>query len=61
MGYKDTVQKHQKFISKHELRIKLVSDESLAICKEFKTWVEKSMYGENIWVLKDQHFYLTKT
>ena len=42
---KDTVQKHQKFISKHELKIKLVSDESLAICKEFKTWVEKSMYG----------------
>ena len=42
---KDTVQKHQKFIAKYDLKIKLISDESLAICKEFETWVEKSMYG----------------
>ncbi len=42
---KDTIEKHEKFISKHKLKIKLVSDENLEICNEFKTWVEKSMYG----------------
>lgn len=42
---KDTVEKHKKFISKHELKIKLVSDENLEICKSFNVWIEKSMYG----------------
>ena len=42
---KDTVEKHKKFISKHELKIKLVSDENLEICKSFDVWIEKSMYG----------------
>ena len=42
---KDTIEKHKKFISKHELKIKLVSDENLEICKNFDVWIEKSMYG----------------
>ena len=42
---KDTIEKHKKFISKHELKIKLVSDENLEICKSFDVWIEKSMYG----------------
>ena len=43
---KDSVEKHQKFISKYNLSLKLASDEDLKICETFKVWVEKSMYGK---------------
>ena len=43
---KDSLEKHQKFISKHKLKVKLASDEDLEICKKFGVWVEKSMYGK---------------
>ena len=43
---KDSIEKHQKFISKYNLSLKLASDEDLKICKTFKVWVEKSMYGK---------------
>ena len=43
---KDSIEKHQKFISKYNLSLKLVSDEDLKICETFNVWVEKSMYGK---------------
>ena len=43
---KDSIEKHKKFISKHNLSLKLASDEDLKICETFKVWVEKSMYGK---------------
>jgi peroxiredoxin Q/BCP len=43
---RDTVQKHDKFISKHDLRIPLISDEDGRLCEAFGTWVEKNMYGK---------------
>tara|TARA_B100000963_G_scaffold307814_1_gene282995 strand:- start:3256 stop:3708 length:453 start_codon:yes stop_codon:yes gene_type:complete len=43
---KDSIDKHKKFISKYKLNLKLASDEDLKICKAFKVWVEKSMYGK---------------
>ena len=43
---KDSIEKHQKFISKYNLNLKLASDEDLHLCKNFKVWVEKSMYGK---------------
>ena len=43
---KDSIEKHQKFISKYNLSFKLASDEDLKICETFKVWVEKSMYGK---------------
>jgi peroxiredoxin Q/BCP len=43
---RDTVQKHNKFISKHDLRIPLISDEDGRLCEAFGTWVEKNMYGK---------------
>ena len=43
---KDSIEKHQKFTSKYNLNLKLASDEDLKICKTFKVWVEKSMYGK---------------
>ena len=35
-----------KSLKKHNLKIELVSDENDEICKLFKVWVEKSMYGK---------------
>ena len=43
---KDSIEKHQKFISKYNLNFKLASDEDLKFCETFKVWVEKSMYGK---------------
>jgi len=42
---KDTVEKHEKFISKHNLKIILGSDTTGEVCDLFGVWVEKSMYG----------------
>ena len=44
---KDSVEKHSKFIQKHNLEVKLASDEDGNICRTFKVWVEKSMYGKS--------------
>jgi peroxiredoxin Q/BCP len=43
---RDTVKKHDKFISKYDLRIPLISDEEGSLCETFGTWVEKRMYGK---------------
>ena len=43
---RDTVKKQDKFISKYDLRIPLISDEEGSLCETFGTWVEKRMYGK---------------
>ena len=53
---KDSIQKHFKFIQKHNLEIKLASDEDGKICEMFGVWVEKSMYGKNIWGIERSTF-----
>jgi peroxiredoxin Q/BCP len=40
------VKKHDKFISKYDLRIPLIADEDGSLCEAFSTWVEKQMYGK---------------
>ena len=42
---KDTPTKHDKFIAKHELGIRLASDEDGTTCEAYGVWVEKNMYG----------------
>jgi len=42
---KDTPAKHDKFIAKHGLNVRLVSDEDGAMIEGFGAWVEKNMYG----------------
>jgi peroxiredoxin Q/BCP len=42
---KDTPASHDKFKSKHDLTIKLASDESGEMLERYGVWVEKSMYG----------------
>jgi peroxiredoxin Q/BCP len=42
---KDTAAKHDKFIAKHDLSVRLVSDEEGTAIEAFGVWVEKNMYG----------------
>ena len=42
---RDPMTKHDKFIAKYGLKVRLVSDESGALSEAFGTWIEKSMYG----------------
>ena len=44
---RDSVKKHDKFIAKYDLRIRLISDEDGSLCEAFETWVEKKMYGKS--------------
>ena len=41
----DPVKKHEKFRDKHELTVRLLSDEEKTLLGAFGVWVEKSMYG----------------
>ena len=43
---KDSIAMHDKFVSKHDLGIILVSDEEGDVCERYGTWGEKSMYGK---------------
>jgi peroxiredoxin Q/BCP len=42
----DSVKSHKKFTDKHELKVKLLSDESQEILEKYGVWQEKSMYGK---------------
>lgn len=42
---KDPVPKHDKFVAKHDLKVRLVSDTDGSLCEAYGVWVEKSMYG----------------
>ncbi|WP_025898567.1 thioredoxin-dependent thiol peroxidase [Sneathiella glossodoripedis] len=42
---KDTIAKHEKFRTKHDLQVILASDEEGDVCEAFGVWVEKNMYG----------------
>lgn len=41
----DSVKRHDKFKSKHELTVALASDEDKNVLQAYGVWVEKSMYG----------------
>lgn len=42
---KDSLDKHAKFRSKHNLKVILASDESGETVEAYGSWVEKSLYG----------------
>ncbi|MCZ4352373.1 peroxiredoxin [Roseovarius aestuarii] len=43
---KDSVAKHDKFRTKHQLGMALLSDEHGSTCEDYGVWKEKSMYGK---------------
>ena len=42
---KDDVKTHDKFIKKHKLGVRLLSDIEGDLCESYGVWVEKNMYG----------------
>lgn len=42
---KDSVKKHQNFIKKHDLTIKLLVDDEGKLCEDYTVWVMKKLYG----------------
>ncbi len=45
----DPVKAVKKFHDKQALNFTLLADEDHAVCEQFGTWVEKSMYGRTYW------------
>ena len=42
---RDSAARHDKFVAKHGLAVRLVSDVEGRLCEDYGVWVEKSMYG----------------
>ena len=57
---KDTVDKHNKFILKYNLKVILGSDVTGEICEKFGVWVEKSMYGKKYMGIERSTFLISK-
>lgn len=43
---KDNMASHDRFVSKHDLTVTLVSDADGTTCEDYGVWVEKKMYGK---------------
>jgi len=43
---KDSVASHEKFATKFELNVPLLSDENGTTCEDYGVWGEKNMYGK---------------
>lgn len=41
----DSAASHDKFIAKHDLKVRLAADETKKVVEKYGVWVEKSMYG----------------
>jgi peroxiredoxin Q/BCP len=42
----DSPEKHKKFIAKHDLRVRLLSDPEHEVMETYGAWGEKNMYGK---------------
>ena len=42
---KDSPARHNRFVEKYSLRIRLATDADGSVCEAFGTWIEKSLYG----------------
>ena len=57
---KDSVETHNKFIDKQELKILLASDESGKVLEKFGVWVEKNMYGRKYMGIQRSTFLINE-
>lgn len=58
---KDTAAKHDKFIAKHDLSVKLASDEDGKTIEAYGVWVEKNMYGRKYMGIERSTFLIDST
>ena len=49
---KDSIESHQKFISKFKIPFQLLSDDKIIVLKKYGAWGEKSMYGKKFMGIK---------
>lgn len=56
----DSVKSHEKFRTKHELTVTLLSDEDKQILEAYGVWVEKSMYGRKYMGVERSTFIIGK-
>lgn len=57
----DSAKSHAKFRLKHELAVKLASDEDKTVAEAFGSWVEKSMYGKKYMGVDRSTFLIDKS
>ncbi|MBX4335770.1 peroxiredoxin [Bartonella raoultii] len=57
----DSVHKHDKFKTKHELDIILISDEEKTTLEAYGVWIEKSMYGRKYMGVERSTFLIDST
>jgi peroxiredoxin Q/BCP len=57
----DSVVSHQKFKTKHELSLRLLSDEQKKAAEAYEVWVEKSMYGRKYMGIERSTFLIDKS
>jgi len=57
---KDTPARHQKFIDKYGLKIRLASDNDGSVCEAYGTWIEKTLYGRNYMGIDRATFLIDK-
>lgn len=55
---KDSVKSHDKFVSKQELKVPLLSDEESDVCERFDVWKKKSMYGKTYFGIERSTFLI---
>ena len=57
---RDSMERHEKFIGKHDLTVPLVSDEDGKVSDGFGTWGEKQMYGKKFMGMHRATFLLDR-
>ncbi|GAK33774.1 hypothetical protein JCM17846_05870 [Iodidimonas nitroreducens] len=57
---KDSVKKHDNFIAKQDLKIRLLSDEKGDLCERYGVWQEKQMYGRSYMGINRSSFLIDR-
>ena len=55
---RDSLKKHDNFITKHELTTPLISDADGTTCEDYGTWKEKTLYGKKHWGIERSTFLI---
>ncbi len=58
---RDSVSRHDKFIAKHDLKVRLLSDADGSLCEAYGVWAEKSMYGRKYMGIERSTFLIDGT
>ena len=56
----DSIEKHAKFRTKHDLTVELASDQDKTVLEAYGVWVEKSMYGRKYMGVERTTFLIDK-